>query len=175
MIDVFIRTMSNQSTLRDAMHSVTEARWALENVRIITITDMGIREGRKWAESSSNSDPYIYTDDDVLIVGKDWVARAVSVLLANPEYAVASTLSLVEGENVATGTGDMYPMHAVGAPMIIRKGILADLPEMNIDQECGIIHKYILDKGFKEGLISGIRHNHMGHGFSSNPVLRWGF
>lgn len=157
------------------MYVLTLERWLLEGVKIIPLSDMGIREARKAAEELASSDPYIFTDDDVLIVGKDWVKRGVEAMLANPEYAVCSSLSLIEGENLATGTGTIYEMHAVGQPMFIRKGILSDLPEMTLDQECGIIHKYVLDKGFKEGLINGLRHNHLGHGFSSNPALHWGY
>ncbi len=174
MLDVFIRTTNVKSSLRTAMLDVTIARWRME-AHIEILRGYGIREGREWAERIAASDPYIFTDDDVLIVGKDWVKRGTEAMLAHPEYAVCSSLSLVEGENLATGTGTIYDMHAVGAPMWIRKGILTDLPEMTLDQECGVIHKYVLDKGYKEGLINGLRHNHLGHGFSSNPILHWGF
>jgi len=108
-------------------------------------------------------------------VGKDWVNRAVKAMLGHPEYRACSTLSLVEGENQATGEGEIYEMHAVGAPMIIRKGTMVDLPDMDLNNECGTIHKMILDRGGKEGLINGLRHNHLGHGFSSNPALFWGY
>jgi hypothetical protein len=60
--------------------------------------------------------------------------------------------------------------------MWIRKGILLELPEMDINGECGAIDQLVLTKGYKEGLISGIRHNHLGHGFSmSNPDFCFGY
>lgn len=175
-IDVFIRTSRNANPLRAAMYELTRLRWEIDpNARICLLRDHGIRTGRIMAEDWAKSDPYIVTDDDVLIMGKDWVQRGTEAMLANPEYAVCSTLSMVEGENLAKGEGVIYPMHAVGAPMWIRKGILKDLPEMDLNSECGVIHKYVLDKGYKEGLINGLRHNHLGHGFSSNPSLFWGY
>lgn len=196
-VDVFIRSTSeqNEDQLRRAMHSLTFERWVKEEVRIQRLVDFGIREGRAKAEEMAESDPYIYTDNDVLIVGKDWVKRAASAILTYPEYAAVSSLSLVEGENQAKcppeydGMTLIYPMHAVGAPMIIRKGFFkfalgpnlfdpADLapvvPEMDLNSECGVLHKYCLDRGWKEGLVNGLRHNHLGHGFSSNPALHWG-
>lgn len=176
VIDVFIRTTpSTNSALRRAMFSVTKARWNLEPVKLHIQHGLGIKQGRMLAEQEAESDPYIFTDDDVLIVGRDWVARAVSALKAHPEFGAVSSLSLIEGENLAKGVGEVYEMHAVGAPMIIRKGFMVNLPEMDLGSECGVIHKFLLEKGYKEGLVNGLRHNHMGHGFSSNPALFWGY
>jgi len=178
VIDVFIRTTNGQGKFREALFEATYQRWLMEpEVNIRTLRDMGIREARQCAEVSSRSDPYIFTDNDVLIVGKRWVERGTEAMLANPEYAVCSTLSLIEGENLAKppeGSGSIYPVHSVGAPMWIRKNILTDLPEMDMNMECGILWEYVKAKGYKEGLIAGLRHNHMGHGFSSNPSLCYG-
>lgn len=162
------------------MRAATTERWKLESVNVRFLNNWGIQEGRLHAEKEAQSDPYIVTDDDVLIVGKDWVKRAVDALLGSPEYGAVSSLSLIETENLAiappdTPKGSIYPMHAVGAPMVIRKGLMKDLPEMDLNSECGVIHKFLLDKGYKEGLVNGLRHNHMGHGFSSNPALFWGY
>jgi len=183
-IDVFIRITEAElkDPLRKAMFEVTVARWNMEpeaNVRMLH--GYPIREGRQFAENSAASDPYIFTDSDVLIVGKDWLKRGTEIFLAHPEYGAVSTLSLVETENQAlpNGTQDsIYPMHWVGAPMWIRKGLLTDMPEMSLGSECGDIYAYLQEKGYKEGLFHPdlkIRHNHMGHGFSSNPNLHWGF
>lgn len=139
------------------------------------IWDKGIREARLMAENLAMSDPYIFTDDDVLIVGKDWVKRAVNAMLANPVYGACSSLSLVEGENRANGEGEIYDMHMVGQPMIIRKGLMAEVPEMDLDNECGVIDSFLRSKGLKEGLVNGLRHNHLGHGFSGTPCSFWGY
>jgi hypothetical protein len=179
MIDVFIRHKS-WDNLRWYMYEASCARWEMEPVRIITLPDLGIRENREFAEKQSQSDPYIFTDNDLLILGKDWVTRTTNILLAHPEYAIASTLSIVEGENQAKGQGEIYEMHAVGQPMLIRKGACVNLPPMDLNSECGALHKMVLGQGRKMGLIQGVegmplRHNHLGHGFSSNPALRWGY
>jgi len=186
--DVFIRTMSKQSGLRHAMAAITRERWLLEDCRVQECDDATVNEFRADCECMAQTDPYIISDDDVLIVGKDWVKRAAALMLANPHFAIVSTLSLVEGENLAVPgyiSGkpeeqqmDIYPMHAVGQPMLIRKGICVDLPPMDLNNECGTLHKFVLDKGYEMGLIHPkhhIRHNHMGHAFSSNPSLFWGY
>jgi hypothetical protein len=188
MIDVFIRTMSKQSGLRHAMARVSAERWAMERVNLWIQQDMAVNEFRAYCEWIAHTDPYIISDDDVLIVGQKWVERAVALMLANPRFAIVSTLSLIEGENLAVPgyiSGkpeeqqmDIYPMHAVGQPMLIRKGICTDLPPMDLNNECGTLHKFVLDKGYEMGLIHPkhhIRHNHMGHAFSSNPSLFWGY
>jgi hypothetical protein len=176
MLDCFLRTSIRYPPLRKEMFQLTVARWALEPVRITTCYDVGIRSGRVHAERLAVSDIYIYTDDDVMPVGKNWVERGLKIMEAHPEYAVCSTLSLIEGENLAKGDGDIYPMHMVGAPMWIRRGILTDLPEMDLNNECGKIHSCVVALGFKEGLLSNsLRHMHLGHGFSSNPGLHWGY
>src|SRR5215475_3158886 len=110
MIDVFIRTAKagEFAPLRLEMCLLVEERWDLEDANIHWLPSMGIREGRMQAEREAQSDPYIYTDDDVLIVGEKWVERGTRVMLDNPHFAVVSTLSLVEGENLAQPTnGDL--------------------------------------------------------------------
>lgn len=180
MVDVFIRTTKHNQgdRLRRAFFTAACARWELEPDAVVHIIhDRGIREGRQYAEKAATSDPYIVTDDDVVVHGKDWLNWGREVLLANPDYAIASTLSLIESENAAVGPegAAIYPMHWVGAPMWIRKGILEELPEMDLSGECRVIHEYVAAKGYKEGLIAGIRHMHLGYGFSSNPNLHWGY
>lgn len=180
MIDVFFRTVTSKDPVRSIMTELAWERWLMEPIQLLDVVDYSIREAREYAEANASSDPYIFTDDDVLIMGTDWVKRAVEIMLRHPEYAIVSTLSIIEGENQAKGEGEIYEMHAVGAPMLIRKGICVNLPEMTLDNECGTLHKFVLDKGFKMGLLNGtngnpLRHNHLGHGFSSNPALRWAY
>lgn len=192
MIDVFVRVqLYYKDQIRCGMWQTTKARWLVDpNVRLRPIIGTkDIRGVRAEAESLAESDPYIFTDDDVLIVGKDWVKRTVDLVLAEPIYGAVSTLSLVETENTALPCDiqmdggklwrqqDIYPMHWVGAPMILRKGLCVDLPEMTIGSECGDIHALMKKLGRDQGLVHPkhrIRHNHLGHGFSSNPNLHWG-
>ena len=96
-------------------------------------------------------------------------------MLAHPEYAICSSNSLLEGE-AQKGQGVIFDCESVGAPMFIRKGILGDdLPEMTLRTECMVLHEYVKRKGFKEGILSELRHNHLGHGFSSTPGLDFGY
>lgn len=178
MTDVFIRTMSEASPLRAGMRVQTLARWSLDPLaRVHLLVDRGIREGRREAETLAESDPYIYTDDDVLPWGKNWIATGRAILLAHPEYAVASTRSVIKNEMCVEGPGDIYPVHAVGAPMWIRKGILGeDLPlEFPFVSECQLIDNYVAAKGYKEGILNGIWHLHLGYGFSTTPQFVAGY
>jgi hypothetical protein len=178
-VDVFVRSQLEQNPLRAAFFEATRARWTMDRLAVLRVLRYkGIREGRQFAEEHASGEIYIYSDDDVVVVGHNWIERGLKVMLAHPEYAVASSLSLIEGENLAkppAGAGDIYDMHAVGAPMWVRKGILTDLPEMTLNNECGKIDDYVKAKGFKEGLITGLRHSHLGHGFSSTPGLDFGY
>lgn len=157
------------------MFDATRIRWEMDPLaNLHVLLDNGIKEARIVADSWSKSDPYIFTDDDVLPMGKRFIERGRDTMLAHPEYAVCSTLSLIEGENVSKGDGDIYEVRSVGSPMWIRKGILTDLPDMDLNLECGKIDSLVYAKGFKEGLFgNGLRHLHLGHGFSSNPQLHW--
>jgi len=72
MIDLFIRTTPNKSRLRKRFFAVTIERWALDkDSRLLFLRDKGIREARIFAEQGALTDPYIFCDDDILIVVKD--------------------------------------------------------------------------------------------------------
>jgi hypothetical protein len=178
-VDVFIRQGHNYTPLRHAMLIATIERWTLDPLASVRHPHLyGIHdpiEVRRFAEMAADSDPYIICDDDILIWGKDWVKRGLEAMEHHPEYGICSTLSLVEGENQATGQGEIYPMHSVGQPMWVRKGICTEIPkDTTFTYECQVIHKLCERKGFKMGIISGIRHNHIGSGFSNQPEHRWG-
>ena len=189
MIDVFVRVQPfYDDPIRYGLWKATKARWEADpDCRLIPLfAGPDIRGVRLEAEQRAESDPYIFTDDDVLVLGHHWVKKATGYLLAHPEYGIVSTLSMIEGENLAKPgyfgnpsevDSEIYDMFAVGAPMVIRKGICSDLPEMDINSECGKIHEHVLAKGLKEGLLNpalALRHNHLGNGFSSNRSMAWG-
>lgn len=176
MIDAFMRTMSNRDDLREGFFRATMARWAMEPVRLRHIVDRPIREARLRAEELATSDPYLFLDDDVLPFGKNWIRKGTAILLANPEYAIASTRSVIKEEMLNLSheqeEADIFEARCVGAPMWIRKGILKDdLPEFQFREECVAIDAYVRQKGFKEGIINGIFHHHLGYGCATDPSL----
>jgi hypothetical protein len=181
MTDCFIRTIDRnlEDPLRKAFLDATVARWRMEpQVTITWILNKGIREGRMWAEAHAFSDPYIVTDDDVLPHGKKWLERGLLAMANKPEFAICSSLSLIESENMAKGPEGsvIYDVAWVGAPMWIKRGVIGeDLPEMTLGSECGVIDTYAKSKGYRCGLIEGLRHLNMGHGFSTDPTQQWGF
>jgi len=183
VIDVFIRSYTPDA-VRKGLADACIARWQMEPDARVHVLESDTDELyatttlRTFSERNATSDPYVFTDDDVMILGKDWLKIAENVL--KEPFGVLSTLSIVEGENSAKAPFDLpdraaYEMHAVGAPSIIRKGIFTDLPPMTIGNECGTLHKICLDKGYRMGLIKGLRHSHLGHGLTIyEPGLRWG-
>lgn len=178
MTDVFLRTTSRNlvDPLRRAFYDATMARWAMEPVSVRVLKDKGIREGRLLAEQMASTDIYIYADDDVLPHGKGWTGWGLRAMKQCPGFAICSSLSLIEGENRATGEGIIYDVGWIGAPMWIRRGVIGeDLPDMTLGSECGVIDFYVKGKGFRCGLINGLRHLNMGHGFSTDQNQQWGF
>jgi hypothetical protein len=171
-IDVFIRTLGKKDALRRAFFDATLARWAMEPVRIKLLVDMDYRLARLHAEKESESDIYIFEDDDCLPHGKNWTNIGLTAMMRHPEYGACSTKSLIVNESPFNGDGDIFPVPCVGAPMWVRRGIIKnDLPKYLYVSECIEIHSYMKKKGFLQGIINGIFHVHLGHGFSTDP--RW--
>jgi hypothetical protein len=180
VVDVFLRTMvgEQQNSLRRAFRRATVVRWEMEDVHLHYLS-MGIREGRLWAERTATSDIYIFSDDDVLPWGKDWLERGLLAMGNNPEFAACSSRSVIAEErgNYEIPQGvEILPVPCVGAPLWMRRGILGpDLPEFLFVEECIVLHNYLLKKGFKEGIISGLEHHHLGFGFATTPNLVRGY
>jgi hypothetical protein len=179
-IDVFIRTMTGINRMRYGMFAATMERWKLDpNARIHFLVDKHYREARFEAEALAKSDPYLFSDDDVLIHGKNWIEKGTRVMLAHPEYGAASTKSLIVNESpfdTQPEQCDIFEVRCVGAPLWMRKGILQrDLPEYLYVSECIEVDNYMRKKGLKQGIINGIFHIHIGHGFSTTPEFIWGF
>ena len=180
MIDCFIRTSAKPSKMRIAMFHATLERWKLDPLaRIHYLVDRDYREARFEAEAAAQSDPYIFTDDDVLPHGKNWIAKGLEAMLAEPEYGACSTKSLIVNESpfdTKPAECRIFPVPCVGAPMWMRKGILKrDIAEYLYVSENMEIYNYMRQKGLKQGIINGIHHVHIGHGFSSTPEFVWGF
>ena len=177
MVDVFIRTKRQNNTLRKAFLDATLMRWLLDDdARPHVCHDDGIRETRLRAEKEATSDIYIFTDDDVLPFGKDWIAHGTRILLAHPEYALASTQSVIKEEMLnlshAQEEADIFEARCVGAPLWVRKGILGDdLPDFPFRDECVALDAYVLKKNYKSEIINDIRHHHLGFGCTTNPTL----
>ncbi len=179
MVDVFIRTLSGQDPLRHAFFEATRARWQLEPVRIRWMVDMEIREARLKAEEWASSEIYLFCDDDVLPWGKNWLQRGLTAMQNNPEFAACSSRSVIAEErgNYTIPEGvEIMEVPCVGAPLWMRKGILKDdIREFLFVEECIELHNYLRLRGYKEGIIAGLEHLHLGFGFATNPELVRGY
>jgi hypothetical protein len=176
-VDVFVRTTTPRDALREGFFQATIARWNLDpDANVHVLADLDYREYRLLGEKMAQSDPFIFDDDDCLPHGKNWIRKGRDILLDNPTYALASTRSLVETEAPFTGVGDIFSVPAVGAPMWVRKGIIGeDLPTYNFVEECIVLFNYMKERGYQSGMMNGIRHMHLGYGFSTDPRWRFGY
>ena len=165
-VDVFIRTMAKENDLRRYFREATRTRWMMEDVNLVWIWDEEIRTARLWAEEHARSEFYIFTDDDLLPWGKDWLRRGLAAMADHPFFALASSRSVITEEagnySIPVGVG-ILPVPAVGAPMWIRKGVIGtDLPEFPFVSECTMLYDYTRKKGFQSGIINGLFHLHWG-------------
>jgi hypothetical protein len=171
--------MGLMNPLRRAFMEASRARWAMEDVNVWWMWDKPIREARLWAEANASSDIYIFTDDDVLPWGKDWLSRGLQAMRKHPEFAICSSRSVIAEErgNYSIPEGmEIMEVPCVGAPMWVRKGIIGeDLPEHIFVEECIVLDNYVKRKGYKEGIISGLEHLHLGFGFATTPHLVRGY
>jgi hypothetical protein len=178
IIDAFVRTQSGKDALRQAFYDATMARLEMEPLNVRILTDMDYRHARLVAEQLATTDIYLFNDDDCLPHGKNWTETGLKAMLAHPEYGACSTKSLIVNESpfdTKEKECDIFPVPCVGAPMWVRKGIIKDdLPEYLFVSECIEIHNYMKKKGFKQGIINGIKHVHIGHGFSTSADI-WGY
>jgi hypothetical protein len=172
--------MSDINKMRVGLRMATFERWDMDpEAHPQFIVDRGIREARLWAEEQATTDPYIFTDDDVLPWGKDWLRRGLTAMQNHPEFAACSSRSVIAEErgNYQIPDGvEIMEVPCVGAPLWMRKGILKDdIREFLFVEECIELHNYLRLRGYKEGIIAGLEHLHLGYGFATNPSLVRGY
>lgn len=201
-IDVFYRT-APQTWLRAGVMAATLARWKMEpdiNLRVIASSPI---EGGDWlhqlqapeailllnnfhwrsrlyADEQAQTDPYLLIDDDHLILGSDWVGRAVRVWQDQAVgYTMLSATSHLVVEQPAWPEGQPRPVvyqapHCCGAPYLTSPGAVPysmfSGPPTQQDQ---VVSDWMRLQGLKFGYMRDLTYNHVGHGFSQTEPAWW--
>jgi len=140
---------------------------------------------RDYAEKNATTNPYIFIDDDHMILGKDWVQRAMKLWyqFADNRTAFFGSDSIMPSENQKanyernTGqqAGEVYQApYAMGAPLIHRKGVI-DYSQFSgpAPQQDDIVTQHLRAKGMRFCYMRDILYLHLGFGLSQVQPLLW--
>jgi hypothetical protein len=187
MIDVFVRIhhtemCCDKTGIRAGMSQAVLARWLLQkDCRLEEIFGEGADfhiASKKAAELNATSSIYVIADADCLILGKDFISKGVATLESHPEYGLLSATSICDGLFPAGHElpimPDVIEMHAVGGIAFVRRGILTEFRDCRPDQVDGTICDEINRKGLKTGVMTHVRFNHLGAGYSLTSKGCWG-
>lgn len=195
MIDVFFRT-APKTELRYLLAFAALERWNVEqnNVKLRSIVMSGTRAlrcevalaedgfawtSRKYADENATTDPYIFIDDDHLLLGADWVKRALAEWEENPGYTLLSATSCVATEIPYSGalwqTGLYTEAACAGAPIIHKKGVIPYQQFMGqkASQQDIVVADWLRAHGHKFAMMKSVHYLHLGYGLSQVEPLLW--
>ena len=196
MIDVFIR-IAPRHPVRESLARAVAMRWVMElDVRMHAILGGATRQAveigdiigdmevlaienfawtsRRYAEERAAGELYILADDDHLILGKDWVKRAVTAAEQNPGYGILAARSVIQTERFGGNETEVIPHPYVGCPCVIRRGAV-DYGKLQspANLQDGTLCDAMRAAGYTTGFIRGLDYNHLGHGFSQVEPVLW--
>jgi len=149
---------------RDLRRAVLKAWQEVPDVQIVTSTtrpDERWRKAEKLAQLYNEGKYYVLADDDCTPVPPFPLGAAVAVLDRLKNVAIAA--AAMPGQQ---WDEDFHPLHAVGGIRIIRTGAL-DFP-IGFQGHDSDAHNAIAEKGLVSGVLTCLRANHLGLGFSTN-------
>ena len=207
-IDVFLRA-APETRVRLYLELAAIERWKLEtdiNLRVLWRTgsigttfpehdDCPIEvflpsenfqwTSRDYAEKHATTSPYIFVDSDHMLLGRDWVQRAMKLWyqFADNRTAFFGSDSIMPSENQKanyernTGqqAGEVYQApYAMGAPLIHRKGVI-DYSQFSgpAPQQDDIVTQHLRAKGMRFCYMRDILYLHLGFGLSQVQPLLW--
>jgi len=138
------------------------------------------------AAQIAQSDVYVVMDDDHLPIARDWAVRGARVLLEHPRYALLASWSvngevvpeLVQGSLPGRPEDDdeVFESIGLGTPYFARSGqiqpesfLIPDTTAHTYDPRMSAMAR---DHG-RLGFLKGVRHNHLGIGFSTVSEAHW--
>ncbi len=134
---------------------------------------------RKYADENATTDPYIFIDDDHLLLGADWVKRALAEWEENPGYTLLSATSCVATEIPYPGAlwqqGLYTEAACAGAPMIHKKGVIPYQQFMGqkAGQQDIVVADWLRAHGHKFAMMKSVHYLHLGYGLSQVEPLLW--
>jgi hypothetical protein len=170
VIDVFIRHFTDCPDLRGLMYGLCSSVWESYPNRVTTMvedkgqTDFHIRSKAN-AETLSETEIYVVTDDDCLPLGDDFIERGAAILQHHPEYGILTATSVCDGpfpSGKQLPDTDVVEMHAVGGVSFVRKGILKKFDLCSPDQVDDCICTEVNRAGYLTGVMPHVRFIHVG-------------
>ena len=191
-VDVFVRVFaisdgSLRGDLRWGLTQSTIARWLMQKDINLTLLCAGaiIRiEGaesvllseekfhmnsKREAERRAHMPIYVIADDDCLPLGSNFIHRGATILNEQEDYGLVSATSICDGpypEGRGGQTADIEEMHSVGGICFVRKGLLSQFHDLGADRVDESICSEVKRLGYKTGVLTRVRMNHIGSGFS---------
>lgn len=194
MIDAFCRVWAD-SVLRHGLAMACVERWLMErDIRLHVIECSSAKyplfdgpspmrhvlspvkfwiRSKELAEQQAQSDIYIVSDDDHLVLGKTWLEDGLRVMKNHLDYGMLASWS-INGE-VPEKDGDewVWDSDSIGCPCFIRKGIVKEFPDGPLAEYDGILTRHINALGWKTGFLRTLRNNHIGLGYSQVIPAHW--
>lgn len=132
------------------------------------------RTRRMDADKLAPTDIYVLTDDDMLPIGEDFIARGVALMQKYPGFGMLSALptnAMIQfwnPENHKPLVNDEVMEHySVGGLRFCRRGIVKKWPVQNGKGYDADHCAAIRDAGYSVGYMRDVRANHLGEGFST--------
>lgn len=125
------------------------------------------------------SEFYILTDDDMLLLGHNSVRDGMKILARHPEFGILSALPRNESiskwrppDRVAFEDGEVFEHHSVGGIRFCRKGVVGQWPKMGDSPGYDGLHcSVIREAGYRVGYFTNVLAIHCGKDLSEtwNP------
>lgn len=124
------------------------------------------------AEQLAESDPYIISNDDVLIYGLDFVQNGLRMMETHPDFGIISGV-VTNGHEQYSSEEDVHEIHAVGGLVFLRKGLMKQWPPLEDGYWDVERHRQIVAAGYKSGYTKHCPYLHMGAKFSIASPAFW--
>ncbi len=191
-VDVFVRVFaisdgSLRGDLRWGLTQAVIARWLMQKdinltllcagaiIRIAGAESVSLPEekfhmnSKREAERRAHMPIYVIADDDCFPLGSNFIHRGATILNEHEDYGLVSATSICDGAYPAGKggqTADIEEMHSVGGICFVRKGLLFQFNDLGANRVDESICSEVKRLGYKTGVLTRVRMNHIGSGFS---------
>jgi len=152
-------------------------RWWLEPDCYLAPIKNDTIKAKAAAEKVANGPIYVVTDNDCLILGKNFVKRGIEVMERHSEFGLLAATSISDGDYPSGSDWlhepEVIEKHSVGGIAFVRKGILTEFNKCDPTRVDDTICSEMNRKGYKTGSMPAIRFNHIGAGYSISNPLWW--
>lgn len=181
-VDVFVRCNPTLwEEIRTGMALTCIARWKKQegiNLHLIYPTDSSAfhMDSKRIAEEQATTDIYVIADDDCLIIGKYFIEGGLYAMGKHPHHGILTPVSISDGtwqESPKEINPTVVTTHSVGGVAFVRKGILSEFNACEPNQVDTFICEEMERKGYKCGVMPGLKFNHLGAWYSVTQKEYW--